>query len=1033
MKPSILRGFKAKGLALSVSAIASTFALSPALYAQERLEEIQVTGTRIRATDGMVTPTPVTAVTVDELSSFNPGASVSDQLDMLPQFFGNGSAEGGGAALFGDGGGSYLDMRNLGTNRTLVLVDGRRLPPGDKRGTVNTDTIPSALVRTLDIQTGGASAQYGADALAGVTNYILDREFEGLKIQAGTGINEYGDGFRYNGSIAGGVQIGDKLHLIGSLELRRINQVTRLASENDSDWYQRWGYVTNPAWISASATPNVPQRLSLPNVCSSEHSPTGVIWARTGANSNSPLNPFAMNGMTFTEDGQNVRPFVHGDVYADPARSGSTKSMSGGPECAYAFDAFGGGAGGDRSINRAGFFGAKYDLTDNLSLIGEIMIGRSESGGVAERGGGSLQDGWYATIYRENAFLPDSVAQAMDEAGISSFQLHKLGSFVGANEPGIGSDDKAVFTTTSYRAGFEYLFNNEWDWSLTGSYQVGKAHKRAGLEEIRVDRIFLAMDAVRDPATGAIVCNVQLYNPTPEQLQASVAGRPESPGGAPGGTRPPLSTNPLLSPVGLDNTIRDCIPWNVMGQGNATPQVLDYLSTYKYGDGVVDQDFAELLWTGGLFGLNLPGADDINFAAGLTYRDQSFNEVAGPREVDVLGPPLNAPDLGIRGIPAGYTGGSANLHQFSTFPDVGGQYDVWEWFGEVNVPLWARDDGPQRIDGGAAFRASNYSSIGRIESWKVQLQVQLLEDLRFRTTKSQDVREATFAERFDFQGGGGTVTDPRFNNTSFQITTVSGGDVNLRPEIGDTIVMGFTYEPRWLDGLSLSTDYWDIEIKDAISTLGAQRIVDECEINGVADLCTRFDRDPATGFIGRVFNTFLNVAQAKAEGVDFEGRYRFEPNLFADQDENVSIRVLAGYLMERSNTPLGGTPTDSVGTTGSPEITATASLNYNIGPYGIGWTQRYVADTRSGTSTWVVGTDIDRVYVPSANLTNLQLSYRGDLESGGDWRVSFNVTNLFDRMPPPVASYGTRGGSQTVPGHFDDIGRRYQISLNMNF
>jgi outer membrane receptor protein involved in Fe transport len=1016
-----------KALVLSVAAVASLWAVGAA--AQSQVEELQVTGTRIRATDGMVTPTPVTAVSLNELATFEPGASVSDQLNALPQFFGNGSAERGGAALFGDGGGSYLDMRNLGTNRTLVLFDGSRIPPGDKRGNVNTDVLPSALIRTIDIVTGGASAAYGADALGGVTNYILDREFQGLKASVGTGVNEFGDGFRYNASVAGGTQMMDgKLHLIGSLETRHSNQVSRLASDNDSSWYQRWGYVTNPEWKSATLTPNVPQRLSLPNVCSSEHSPTGVIWARTGANSNSPLKPFAMNGMTFTPDGGDVRNFVHGDVYAAPGASGSTKSMSGGPECAYAFDAFGGGPSQSESINRTGFMAAKYDFTDKFSAYAQLLVGRSESNSVSDRGSASLQDGWFATIYRENAFLPQSVKDAMDAAKIDSFQLHKLGSFVGAAEPGVGTESKTAFVTSAWSAGFDYLFEN--DWNLHGSWQTGKSHKRAGVDEIRVDRMFLAMDAVRDPNTGAIVCNVQLYNPTPAQLKAAVAGYVESPGGAPGGTRPPLSTSPLLSPVGLDNTIRDCVPWNVMGQGNATKQALDYLTTWKSGDSIVNQDFAEAVLDGRLID-NWAGT--INFAAGLTYRNQDFNEIAEPRDVDVLGPPLNAPNLGIRGIPAGYTGGSANLHQFSTFPDVGGQYDVWEWFGELNIPLWARAGGPQRMDGSVAYRSSNYSSIGRVESWKIGLEIQVMEGLRVRATKSRDVREASFAERFDFQGGGGTVNDPRFNNTSFQITTVSGGDVNLRPEVANTVVAGLTYEPRWLDGMSLSTDWYRIEISDAISTLGAQRIVDECELNGVTELCAKFDRDPTTGFIGRVFNTFLNVAQAKVEGVDFESRYRRDVDFFANENENLNLRLLAGYHIERSTTPLGGTPNDITGTTGSPELTATGTLGYNVGPYGMQLTQRYTMHTRSGTSTWVVGKDIDRVFVPSANITNLQLSYRGDMKGSGDWRVSFNVTNLFNRQPASVASYGTRGGAQGIPANFDELGRRYQVSLNVNF
>src|SRR5690606_14145494 len=198
---------------------------STPLFAQQNLEEIQVTGTRIRATDGMVMPTPVTAVTPAELQSFQPGSTVAEQLNSLPQFFGNGSQLRGGPPLFGDGGGLLLDMRNLGTTRTLVLFDGSRVVPADKRGTVNVDTLPTALMRTVDVVTGGASAAYGADALGGVTNFVLDREFQGLKAEVGTGVTEVGDGFRWNTSIAGGTRIGERTHVIGSLQAMHINQI----------------------------------------------------------------------------------------------------------------------------------------------------------------------------------------------------------------------------------------------------------------------------------------------------------------------------------------------------------------------------------------------------------------------------------------------------------------------------------------------------------------------------------------------------------------------------------------------------------------------------------------------------------------------------------------------------------------------------------------------------------------------------------------------------------------------------------------
>jgi outer membrane receptor protein involved in Fe transport len=147
----------------------------------------------------MAEPVPVTVMTPDELSSLNPGGTVAEQMSNLPQFFNTYTSQRGSGTLFSSAGGSYLNMRNLGLNRTLVLLDGSRLPPADKRGSVNVDMLPTALMRSVDTVTGGASAAYGADALGGVVNYILDREFEGFKVDVGTGKTEWGDrrAFKY--------------------------------------------------------------------------------------------------------------------------------------------------------------------------------------------------------------------------------------------------------------------------------------------------------------------------------------------------------------------------------------------------------------------------------------------------------------------------------------------------------------------------------------------------------------------------------------------------------------------------------------------------------------------------------------------------------------------------------------------------------------------------------------------------------------------------------------------------------------------
>ncbi|MGV3592229.1 MAG: TonB-dependent receptor plug domain-containing protein [Gammaproteobacteria bacterium] len=253
------RRFKTSLLALAIVTASAGHA-----QAAEDLEEIQVTGTRIRTTDGMVQPTPVTAVTTDEMRNFDPSSSVSEQLDNLPQFLNTQTAQRGGGTLFGDAAGAYLNLRNMGKQRTLVLFDGSRIVPADRAGVPNVDNFPTALIRTVDVVTGGASAAYGADAMAGVVNFVLDREFEGLKTSVSTGVTERGDGRNYNFSIAGGTRIGERLHVIGSLEHRNIDEIKR--DPQDLDNWNSIGWVINPAWRASDPRGTNPQRLTVPHV-----------------------------------------------------------------------------------------------------------------------------------------------------------------------------------------------------------------------------------------------------------------------------------------------------------------------------------------------------------------------------------------------------------------------------------------------------------------------------------------------------------------------------------------------------------------------------------------------------------------------------------------------------------------------------------------------------------------------------------------------------------------------------------------------
>jgi iron complex outermembrane recepter protein len=1006
----------------SIAAITLGLISCPPLMAQQQeetggqLEEISVTGSRIRQTDGMATPTPVTVVTPEELNSFDPGGTVAEQLDALPQFFSTVTAQrSSGSLAFTVG--SFLNMRGLGSQRTLVLLDGARMTPGDKRGPVNVDTFPTALVRTVDVVTGGASAAYGADALGGVTNFVIDREFQGLKINAGTGISEFGDGFRANASIAGGFKIGDRLNVIASVEARQIDQIIRDTSELDPSWYRRWGFVTNPAW-SPGAAPGTPQRLTVPNVAQTDRHPYGMIMG-TGT---------VLDGMVFNREGNGVNPFRAGNL-TSMSGPGTTRTTSGGPEADLAYRAYLGPGQGSEAIGRSIFTAAQYQFTDKFSAYVQAIIGRSESNGINDRGsitGITMTSIWAPLIAVDNAYLPDYVRDTLQAAGRREFALSREGAFKGVPEIGIDSVDRNTFTTQTYTLGFSYDLPGTWN--LTGNFSSGQTERLTHTYNMnRIDRIALAMDAVRHPETGNIVCRVNLpqYSPTEEQLRASMIGTTLTNSRTASDPVP----QPLEAPIGLDDTVSGCVPFNIMGYGNISQDAIDYVGTMKKSVGVVEQDFAEILATGDIY--EGWGYGPISMAAGFTWRNSSFIDEAYPEGVDALGPPLNVPALGIRGIARGYTGGSPNLHKFSTVPRIGGSFNVWEYFAEVQVPVWESTSGEQRLGGSAAFRQSRYNLSGSVDAWKIGLEFQVMNGLRLRATQSRDVREATFSERFDAQGGGGNVNDPENNGETNAITVVASGNPNLAPEKADTSVVGLVFEPQWswAQGLSISADWYEVDIADAISQITQQDVVDRC-FAGVAAQCENIERDPLTGGITRVFRRFFNQDKAVVEGIDFEVGYRMQPNFFADQFETFNIRLLGGKLLTRRDIAANGNISNLLDQFSPfPNLTGNITSTYGVGPWSFQLQGRFISGDKLNR-TWVEGIHVDRNWVSSSTWWNGTIRYSSELSSGGSWNVGFNVLNLFDKNPPTIPS---TTGNQGAGNQYDIFGRRYNLNISMQF
>jgi outer membrane receptor protein involved in Fe transport len=911
---------------------------------------------------------------------------------------------------------------------------------------VHVDNIPTALLSQVEIVTGGASAAYGADALAGVTNFRLNREFTGLKLDVGAGRTDVGDGGQTNFSLAYGTELTDRLHFIGSVERQKIDQIVRDPAELGG-WFQRYGIVENPAWTAGDTSQ--PRRLKLPNVHSTVHTPTGRI-AR-GNDATGAATPFTLNGFNFTNDGAGIKPFVAGDVIG-----AGTGNQSGGPEADIANRAFNGGPEGQQVLNENYFLGLTFDATDTTRLFMNVLGGTTESNQWNRRGIPHLTNPWYGTIFVDNPYLPANVRNEMIAQGVDSFRLEKQGNVLG-QEGDYGNHENAVnrYDGWTLQLGLDMDLGS--NWNMAARIQKGETDRYTTvLNESRIDRRFLAIDAVEiytdsrdvdadgipdlvaeaDRGMGTIICNVQRYNPTPTQLLNSVAGVlvPAPQGDASLGG--PEDLVPIPGPIGPDNVVRDCVPMNVLGLGNVSQQAADYVVSQKEGFGNVSQEFAELLFTGDIFdGI---GAGPFGMAFGATYREQTFWQYGAPVELMAYGPPQNVPELGIRGISPGYTGGSPNLHEFSTVPVIEGGYDVWEGFAEINMPLFESDSGAQRLEIDLAARYSDYSTSGGINSNKIGINFQVVEALRFRATSSRDVREPTFAERFNLQGGGGSVNDPLNNGDNIEITVTSGGNPDLNPEEADTITAGFVLTPSAAPGFQFSMDYFEIDLAGAVGQLGQQRIVDEC-FAGQLDLCGLIVRDPTTTRVLNVRNVFLNINSAKVRGIDYELLWNTETDWFSSQSENLSFRFLAGRQLEDSTTVSGGMPLDLSGRYTQPDFTALASVNYRVGAIGIGLQQRYIAESRLDNASltgpnWIEGIDIDDNSVESQLTTDLTLSYDAELANGRAWQAALSITNVFDTDPPVVASFGQRNSAQnTVPNNFDVYGRRYMMNFRYSF
>ena len=882
--------------------------------------DIVVTGTRVTR-NGYDAPTPTT-VLGNALIEAKAPTTIIDALVTLPAFKNSSTATTAGVGQAGSSGQSFANLRGLGANRTLVLLDGQRFVPSSSVATVDIGVLPNALIQRVDVVTGGASAAYGSDAVAGVVNFILDNRFKGLKGDIESGITKYGDSQTLKASLSGGITFAERGHLVLSGEYVRAKGVP-LNARPDTE-YPVAKLITNPAY---TPTNGQTRRFILPYVYTRTASLGGVVLS-------GPLAglEFGPGGTTFQ---QPAGTYIGTSTFVLPGRS-STEAW----DLSFALSAL-------PQEKETGYGRISWDVTDKLTAYATGVIARNKPGPFFSSPANTLIEGAF-TIRQDNAFLPASVKSQMASLGLQTISVGRYSEDFGASV--------VSRTNDTYRAviGLQGEVGRGWKIDVYGEYGKNRNVFEIQKNVIR-SNLILASDAVdqglvqNGVANGNIVCRSTLTN----------AGN-------------------------------GCVPLNIFGQYAVRPNVFSSRATnYIFGT-----SRAVLNLTQRVAAANISGepfstwAGPVSFVTGAEYREERARQT-----VDAIS---QASGFGLGNPKA-----------------LSGAINVKEAFGETVVPVAKETPVVGTIDLNGAIRYTNYSTSGSVTTWKVGANWEPFKGLRFRGTRSRDIRAPNILELFSsrVQSTAG-VLDP-VTNTSPTFQTFATGNSNLRPEKADTTSAGVVVRPGFIPRLEFSVDYYKIKVLDAIATLALQDIVNRC-FSGNQDLCALITR--VNGAITQIDNPYLNLQSLKTDGLDIELSYRVPVGPgFA------SARILANRALSYTVSD-GVTSIKRLGDiqNAQPKWTGNATLGYQLNRFNAFVDISYIGSGKFDT-TFTLPTDINDNSVPSRTVVNAQLSY--DVGQPGHRREFFlNVANVFNTRPPGYFVYS--GGP-----NYERIGRAFRVGL----
>jgi outer membrane receptor protein involved in Fe transport len=945
-------------------------------------EEVVVTGSRI-ARPEYAAPSPVQAYTAETIEQSG-DINVTQFLVDSPALLGSSTSSDNGGSNTGSSltvGGNYLDLRNLGTNRTLVLVDGRRHVAGvPGSAAVDINTIPLDLIDRVDVLTGGASAVYGADAVTGVVNFIMKRDFEGLRLRAQSGISQRGDAAgKYIGVTAGKNFLDGRANLTASYEYAKDDRFSQLQRLNYGRTGPTYRFVRNrDDSVDANGDyvddPNKPDNLPLRD----------LRWADT-----SPGGAFDLD--------QNFTPDYTGEgkVYDTGTYVPRSSFTIGGDSTRQ--DIYFGDTNPANERHVANIMGS-YEVSPALRLFAQGKYARSKSSTFQQ----PTYD-LYVQIYGDNAYLNqrfgpqvqgDALLLGRDnfDFGVRQFKADRetIRSVVGADGD----------------LGHNLKYELSYTFGQTKSDGVGSSRVR--------DRYYAAIDVVNGPSGPT--CRINLPGQTTIKNFGYIATQQY-------GTLNPLTGNYEGPAVSFQPG--QCVPLNIFGNGAPSQAALDFI----FSDDPQSARIRQHVISGSLRGntesfFNLPGGP-VAFAVGGEYRRESFsftpsalNEQgllldssqasasAGKFDVKEAFGEINLPIIRDGFIKTLSLGAAARYSDYST---IGSTFTYS--FNGVLAPI---QDISFRGTYGQAVRAPNLGELFTSPSGTYEF---IADPCGIdRINDGTSTRQANCAAQLSAIGRSIAGFDPNADPISPANTSLlgrAGGNRALQEEKARTWTAGVVLRPRFIPNLQLAVDWYDIRIKQAINTPTAQELVELCVDQPTLSngYCTSIRRDPLTGYISDFLVTPANVANFKTAGLDVVLNYR----LPTDSLGTFNLRLAGNYLHKLQFVPSPGAEIDNdLKESGAraPQYSGNADLTWKLGNfslnYGVAYFSKTLRYTREQTEAQPDITSAEFLYIKPRWEHDMQASW----DVGNRYNFYVGVNNLFDTKPDvglsnyPVSSIG---------------------------